>query len=546
MNETSDPSPTRRRGILDRVGRDHALTVLGAVVSVAVAVALFTRFSTNIKMSRDEGIYAYSGQQLAHGLAPYASIFDPKAPLASIIAGLGALAARIAGRDDIYAIRAAFFVCSVLAVLAVYLLVTRLFRSPLGGVTAAVVFAADWAFAVDAVSGPNAKTPAVLFAVLSMWLLAGRRWFWGALFSALAVLVWQPMVFYLLVAVLLPPLAATGRRRRAFLQAVVGAAIPVAVTSLYFAVAGAFRLFVEAAVVFPLSGVQREAETLGARLLHIRDLIDSNYGYGGVPFWVGLALLLVCVVVHLVRGRSSWRTALLAPLVAVVLVTLVGNAAYAATDFQGYPDLYPLLPYPAIGFGGAVALLVEAVRARAAQRVAAVAVLAALALLAGLTWVSFSDDPVNTHRPGLGAQLSDACALDRVLVPGTPLLSLGDPVPLVTTHRRNPDRFIYLGSGVDRWKVDHTPGGVTAWTTQIAHWAPSVVVVRSWEGQYRPAIARWLRQNGYVPRYAGSWRIFVTPGALERAPQQGVELTMRRQKVARGPGGRPLPVGNCG
>ena len=98
VSETSDPSPTRRRGILDRVGRDHALTVLGAVVAVAAAVALFTRFSTNIKMSRDEGINAYSGQQLAHGLAPYASIFDPKAPLASIIAGLGALAARIAGR----------------------------------------------------------------------------------------------------------------------------------------------------------------------------------------------------------------------------------------------------------------------------------------------------------------------------------------------------------------------------------------------------------------------------------------------------------------
>jgi hypothetical protein len=516
------------------------------VVAVAVAIALFTRFSVNIKMSRDEGIYAYGGQQLAHGLAPYASIFDPKAPLASIIAGLAALAARILGRDDIYAIRAAFFVCSVLAVLAVYLLVARLFRSPLGGVTAAVVFAANWAFAVDALSGPNAKTPGVLFAVLSMWLLAGRRWFWGALFSALAVLVWQPMVFYLLVAVLLPPLVATGRRRRAFLQAVAGAAVPVAVTSLYFAVAGAFRLFVEAAVVFPLAGVQRGPETLGTRLLRIRDVITTNYGYDGVLFWVGLALLLVCVVVHLVRGRSSWRTTLLSPLVAVVLVTLVGNALYAASDFQGYPDLYPLLPYPAIGFGGAVALLVEVLRARAAQRVASVAVLAALVLLTGLTWVSFSDDPVNTHRPGLRAQLSDACALDRLLVPGTPLLSLGDPVPLVTTHRRNPDRFIYLGSGVDRWKVDHTAGGVTAWTRQIARWAPSAVVLRSWEGQYRPVITRWLRQNGYVPRYVGSWRTFVTPGALARAPQQGVQLTTQREKVARGPGGRPLPVRNCG
>ena len=546
MTETPDPSPTSGRRILERLGRHDAPTVVGAAASVAVAIALFTRFSSNIELSRDEGIYAYSGQQLAHGLAPYASIFDPKAPLASIIAGLAAVVARILGRDDIYAIRAAFFVCSVLAVLAVYLLVTRLFRSPLGGAAAAVVFAAAWPFAVDAVSGPNAKTPGVLFAVLSMWLLAGRRWFWGALFSALAVLVWQPMGGYLLVALLLPPLVDAGRRRRALLAAVVGAATPVAATSLYFAVAGAFRLFVEAAVVFPLFGVQREAETLGTRLLRILDVISTDYGYGGVLFWVGLALLLVCVVVHLVRGRASWRTTLLAPLVAVVLVTLVCNTAYAATDFQSYPDLYPLLPYPAIGFGGAVALLVGVLRARAAQRSATVAVLAALVLLAGLTWVSFSDDPVNTRRPGLRAQLSDSCGLDRVLVPGTPLLSLGDPVPLVTTHRRNPDRFIYLGSGVVQWKIDHTPGGLAAWTAQIWRWAPSVVVVRGWEGQYRLAVERWLHQNGYTPRYAGSWRVFVTPGVLERASQQGIRLTRRPEIVVRGPEGRPLPARRCG
>ena len=544
--ETSDPSSTRRRGILGRVGRRRAPTLGGAAASVAVAIALFTRFSSNIEMSRDEGIYAYGGQQMAHGLAPYASIFDPKAPLATIIAGLAAVAARVLGRDDIYAIRAAFFVCSVLAVLAVYLLATRLFGSRLGGVAAAVVFAADWAFAVDAVSGPNAKTPAVLFAVLSMWLLAGRRWFWGALFSALAVLVWQPMVFYLLVAVLLPPLVATGRRRRAFLQAVVGAAIPLAVTAVYFAVEGAFRFFVEAAVVFPLLGVQREAETVGTRLLHIVDTVDRYYGFGGVLFWVGLALLLTCVVVHLVRGRSSWRTAVLAPLVAVVLVTLVGNAAYAASDFQSYPDLYPLLPYPAIGVGGAVALLIGVLRARTAQWVVAVAVLGALVVLTGLSWVSFSHDPVNTQRPGLRAQLSDACVLDRLRVPGTPLLSLGDPVPLVATHRRNPDRFIYLGSGVDRWKVDHISGGLAGWTTQIRRWAPSVVVVSGWDGQYSQPIEGWLRQNGYVPRYVGRWRAFVTPGARERARQQGVRLALRPETVARGPGGQPLPVRKCG
>ena len=522
----------------------------GGLASLVVAVALYSRFSIHILMTRDEGIYTYSGQQMAHGVAPYASIFDPKGPMAGVVAGLAAMVARGLGQDDIYAIRLAFFGCAVLAVLAVYLLVTRLFRSALGGLTAAVVFAANWPFAVDALAGPNAKTPAVLFAVLSMWLLTRRKWFWGAVLACLTVLVWQPMVIYVLVALALPPLVAGGQRLRAFLQAVAGVAVPVVAVSVYFALAGAFDDFVAATLLFPLLGVRRSAETVGARLLHIRDTIDRYYGFGGLLFWVGLALLLVCVVVcvavPLLRGRSSWRAALLSPLVAVVLVTLLGNAAYAVTDFQSYHDLYPFLPYPAIGIGGAVALLVARLRARAVRRVGAVAVLAALVLLTGLSWVSFGNDPVNTHRPGLRAQLADGCALDRLRAPGTPLLSLGDPVPLVTTHSRNPDRFIYLGSGVDHWKVDHTPGGFAGWRAQIRRWSPSVIVLRSWGGPYRPRMVRWLQQSGYLRRYVGVWAVFVTPDTVGRARQQGVVMTLRATKVVRGPGGSRLPVRNCG
>src|SRR3978361_1727049 len=112
---------------------------VGGLVSVAVAVALFTRFDIDGALSRDEGIYAYGGQQLAHGVPPYASIFDPKAPLATMIAGVAAWLARLLGRSDVAAIRGAFFLCAVLTVLAVYLLAVRLFGSVLGGLTAAVV-----------------------------------------------------------------------------------------------------------------------------------------------------------------------------------------------------------------------------------------------------------------------------------------------------------------------------------------------------------------------------------------------------------------------
>jgi MFS family permease len=518
--------------------------VLGGLVSIAVAVALYTRFDIDGALSRDEAIYAYGGQQLAHGVPPYASIFDPKAPLATMIAGAAAWLARLLARSDIAAIRGAFFLCAVLTVLAVYLLAVRLFGSVLAGLTAAVVLSAAWPFAVDALSGPDAKTPGVLFAVVSMWLLSSRRWFWGAFAGGLAFLVWQPLLFYPLVAVLVPLLTTPRRRWRSAGVALAGAAIPVVVVTGYFTLAGALGKFLESALVFPLTGIKHGNESVGQRLGRIAGVVDRYYGMGGALFWAGLVLLLLLVVVHLVRGRSTMLVAFGAPLVSVVLLTLLLDTGYAATDFQSYPDLYPFLPYPALGLGGAAATLVAALRPSVARVTAGVAVVVALAVLTVAAWVSFSDDPAGD--PVLRDQRASGCAVRRSQVPGTPIWSLGDPAVLVITHRRNPDRFIYLGSAVDRWKVAHTPGGFAGWTRQITRAAPSVLVIKGWAGPERRRMGTWLRGHGYRTRFAGPWHLFLTPAALARASQHGVRLTRVPTKFAAGPGGRELFGRKCG
>ena len=123
--------PMKLPGAVEYLARNGGLKLVGAMTSMAVAVALYTRFGIGGTLARDEAVYAYAGQQLAYGVPPYASIFDAKTPLASMIAGVAAAVAHLAGGNDIYLIRAAFFVCACLAVLAVYLLAAQLWRSVL-------------------------------------------------------------------------------------------------------------------------------------------------------------------------------------------------------------------------------------------------------------------------------------------------------------------------------------------------------------------------------------------------------------------------------
>lgn len=517
------------RGVVELVQSRRALEICGAVVSLLVGVGLFSRFSIDGNLSRDESIYAYGGQQLVHGVAPYASIFDPKGPGATFLAGLAAWLGHLVGHDELKLIRLAFFACAVLTVVAVYLLALQLWGSISGALVAAAVFSAYKGFAEDALAGPDAKTPGILCAVLAMWLAARRQWAWAALLGSLATLVWQPLGFYPLAALLGALVCTTSGRIRAFGLAFAAAAGPWIVVSIYFAAEGAFGEFIDAAFRFPASGLQQGHETVWQRIKHIASVVHHGYGRSGmVLFWGGLVLLLLIMLGTAAVQRAGWGASLRAPLVLVVLFTLLGEAAFASSNFQGNPDLFPLLPYAALGFGGTVALATRA-GARAPARVAALRfaapAVASCAALALVVWTAqwYTNAPENER--GLRVERAMGCVVKKLVVPGTPLYSLGSPVPLVMTGRANPDRYIYLESGVDQWKVRHTKGGFDAWMAQIRDSHASVVVLLGWHRAMSFRAWHWLvTVGGYTTGTVGQWRVFLNPAALARAHAAGIAL----------------------
>lgn len=516
MSPPGDVSPTRRAGL--------SITA-GGFVAVGAAVALFTRFGINGLLSRDEAIYTYGGQQLAHGVAPYASIFDPKTPLSTIIAGGAAGLAHAVDRNDIYAIRAAFFVCSCLTVLAVYVLALRLFRSVAAGVVAAIVFTSFTGFAQDALSGPDAKTPGILLAVLAMWLTLERRWVVAAVAGSLAFLVWQPLLIYPVVTVVVAALSSDqGGRRRAAGFAAVGAGVPIVATVIGFAAGGALDDLVNAAFVFPATDVIRAPVTFTGRFTRIADVIHASYGVSGVLLWVGLAAVAICSAVHVVRRRRDVTASLRDPLVSVVLVTGLVEMAYAIYDFQGYPDVYPLLPYGALGLGALTALITRTLSDARARRAVTAGALAAVTVLAGFSWTWYGDAP---DKGMFRDQRASACAVERLLGSTGHLYALGNPAFVALTHRRNPDQFLYLGSGVDEWKIDHTTGGFGGWVAQVLARQPAVIPVGGWFDQRKDQMIAALRAAGYRARYAGTWRLLLSPATLAAAPGLGVHLTRR-------------------
>jgi hypothetical protein len=492
----------------------------GALIVLLVAVALFSRFSIDDTLSRDEAIYAYGGQQLTDGLPFYVSIFDAKTPLAPMIAGAAVGAARAVGADDLYAIRVAFFLFACLTVVAVYLLIVALFGSVSAGLVGAATFSSFGGFALDALTGPDAKTPGIFFAVLSMLLLVRRRYFWGALTGALAFLVWQPLAIYAAVAIAAAALAAErGQRGTSAGKALGGAAIPVAATAAYFLLERALDDLVDGVFVFPVTHLQRSNLSLLERIDRIIGTVNRHYGETRVLFWGGLVLLLVLGGLRIAQRReATWSAVKNDPYIHVVVASFLPIVAVTATDFQGYPDLYPALPYAAIGIGAGFALaasrLDAAVVPQLGRALAAVAVIG----LAILSWFAYSDD--RPRDTGLLRQRSAAARIEQVLASGGTLYALGNPAMLVLTERRNPDRYVYLEAGVDGWVVDHVRGGFDGWTAAIRAADPSVVILDGWRSRLARRMRASLRVE-YVPMRASRLRVFVAPAFAAQAERAG-------------------------
>ncbi len=314
-----------------------------------VALLTYALHGFNGMLSRDLAVYSYAGQQVAEGVPPYLGILNRAGPLAHVIPGIGVGIARIGGFDDVFTMRLFFMVIATACVCAVYVLGRDVFASRLAGLVTAAAFLTFFGFIEYASNGPREKTPMTLFITLALWSVARRRWFTAGLFVSLATLCLQIAFFSSFAAVLAGVLfLAHGERLKALLRVAVGGAVPVAVLGVWFAIAGSLRESVDAFVLINFR------YTTPDPVLPVLDeaWLDVTTAYG-VSLWVLFAGLVALPLLSLGVLRKATRLA--NPWLPVVAAFTVGAAAGLAWNFKEYdawPDLFPMLPFAAVGLGG--------------------------------------------------------------------------------------------------------------------------------------------------------------------------------------------------
>ncbi len=319
---------------------DPWVAVVGLVSLVVYALHGFDGVLT-----RDLGVYLYGAQRFLAGDPPYVGILNRAGPLAHVLPAVGIWVGRQVGVGDVHAARYLYLLLSVACVCLVHVLARDLYGSRLVGMVAATAFLGFQGFLEMATYGPREKTPMVLFLLVALVALLHRRWATAGVFVALATLTWQPVFFVLAATGLVAIVLAPSGRRLAALRVVVGGAATSAVVLAYYAAHQALHTFFEGFVLINARYTTQRGVTSSATW----GLLKAGYG---ASVWLILIGLVALPVFSVLAVRPAWRTRDAVPVTMAALGAgwLVGMG-WSGIAFNGYLDLFEMLPFAALGLG---------------------------------------------------------------------------------------------------------------------------------------------------------------------------------------------------
>jgi hypothetical protein len=499
---------TRLRQSLGRV--DPLTAAVGVVALIVYTMHGFAGF-----LSRDLGLFSYAGQQVVNGVPPYIGLLNRQGPLASLIPAIGVVGARVGGYDDLLGMRVLYMIISVLCVCLVYRLGRDLFMYRLAGLAAAAAFLSFYGFIQYASNGPREKTAMVLFLLLALLAVVKQRWLAAGVCLGLATLTWQASLLVGLPAVVIATfrLGQAVDRIRALASVAAGGLATALVFLVYYAAIGSVRVFLDCFVLINAKYAVRASfvSELEANWTELR----SGYGFS---LWVMIAGLVSIIVVALlaILSKSRRRDPMRMPVAGIGAATVAG-LIWTSQVFDGWPDVFVLLPLAALGIGGLTRELVDRVSPTTAVSVTLVWVVAA-----GVAASAFS---LSGRSERLDVQRASVRTVFDVL-PDASVLSIEAPQVLVLSGRTNINRYQEYVFTLGVYMDETWPGGRKGYGKWVGREEPTILAVR--ERWVPPWLSHTVRTEYRRVGRAPGW-VWYVHRSVGRADISGLRQRLRGQ-----------------
>ena len=146
---------------------------------------------------------------------------------------------------------------------------------------------------------------------------------------------------------------------------------------------------------------------------------------------------------------------------------LLAGLWWITKEYDSWADLFPILPFAALGLGAAAAVVVRRLAPGPRWSIAVVASAACVALALDYS-LTTRDDTLVRQREATDAVLAQ-------LPDGATITSVEGPQPLVLTQRTNPTRYQMFRSGLQDYMDDTWPGGLDGFKRDLVADGPDLV-----------------------------------------------------------------------
>jgi hypothetical protein len=197
--------------------------------------------------------------------------------------------------------------------------------------------------------------------------------------------------------------------------------------------------------------------------------LDLTKAYG-ISVWVLIGGLVALAVLSLGAVRKATRLANpWLPVLAAFTAGVVVGLAWNLKEYDAWPDLFPMLPFAAVGIGGLFHVVTQRLPARAALAAAV-----AVSLVAGVLAVHHS---VTSRGELLLTQRASVKAVLAQLPEDATITSVEAPQALVLDKRRNPTRHQMFSSGLQFYIDDIWPDGLEGFRSDLVASEPTMIVL---------------------------------------------------------------------
>ncbi|HSE36106.1 MAG TPA: hypothetical protein VLG74_02315 [Blastocatellia bacterium] len=489
---------TRLDGILD--GPNLALMAFLIGVIVMVLYKPFDR-----PEGGDPAIYDYLAQSILRGQLPYRDVVDIKGPGAPYLSAAAIAVGRLFDIRDILSIRALHVVMVGLLSAFTFLVAHTYLESRLAAVIAFVIPLLRESIVTTLIGGTQPKLPMIIFGLLTLLMIAKDRPMAAGFFSMLSCLCWQPGLLFTGTALLIFSRYFTNWRDLKALKVLASAFIPLVIVLGYFYSRGALGDLWAWTITYNYSVFGPDAgPTPGDAIRHIV-LISRRVFEREIVIIMLSAIGLGVFLFERVRKRISGAAALESPDLfrdALIFPPLI-YGAFTLVNFQGPPDLIPLMPFLGIfagwlfvWFGRAAGRLTPpslSSRSLAGQIIGIavpVAILAVVLVRAG----SFRVGGLKLKDQHTGVQ-----RLREELQPGDEIYVHGAVEILVLLNKANLNPYIFLDWGADEFEASRRGVSFQQLVDEMETRAPKyVALTRVRKVYHRKELEQWVDSH-YQP-----------------------------------------------